>query len=526
MLMRNPCQISSVNATWMVLLLFSLFTFSSTIVHAGSFQKADPNVLKKKTFKKSKGLRILSKPNLEIRLQSGDFEAWGTEKIAEEAFTAIFRIKSAPNISSNWELWKGNVDSGELLTTGSLQANQKLFQINLQGYWPSISPLSAQTYSIRTVLEQGIKSNVVVVKHQANNFAPTIFNHLEPNMLDPMTVFIDLNRLEIIKADEENDEEPYLINIAIVADGRSIDVFDLDDTDVNVLCSTGTHGNLNHGPDVGSGDVLLIPKGPGYFEFKVQPINPELVNLGANAEDLNRSATIALFSMAIEEDGTTTDTANKVKNAMCAEVKRRLDLLIGCTDITSVLTELSESLNGGQANIADVVEDLLPRNWPPTCDAISNCPDIAQFLSCQNPNPICDTLDNDSTLHELLNCNGTPLEEGLKDFAKDIAVGEELDNFATWALPWGLFQASDNDDIIDHALMFFNMEQIRTASRPISINSMLIGSTSGWNEAAVKQVKYRLTGQIGRCRQTFESKRCQPYYAPFMHDGMLHSVYK
>lgn len=438
-------------------------------------------------------------PILEIQQLGKDFQRWGADKVIYAPETVFLRWTPPAGQAGHWEIWKGNFDSGQQVGTGGLAAGQQLFQINLHSYLASSPAQSPQQFHIRAVPESGYPSSGVVVTYQRNTQETTQFTSLglDPNMLNPQKMFIDLHRLEIINADEEDDEEPYLVNFVVLFDGTKIDLRDIDNSEIRIRCSKGTHGNCNHGPDVGSGDVVLPSDGAGHFEFTVSPLNAQLARDGlVDAKDLTEATTIALFTMAIEEDGTTTDTADKVKDAMCTEVKRRLDLILRC----SVTPEVLQQIAAGNRD----ARDLLPENWPPPCDQLPNCPEMAGLIDCDGPTQ--------------------SFENGLRSFAKEIGIGEELDNVATWLLPWGIFQALDYDDVIGHQQLLYSFEQIRTATRPIAIDVPFEGYVRGLNEAAGHWVRYRLKGTIGRCRN-FNEERCVPFYAPFWHEGKLYSVY-
>lgn len=455
-------------------------------------------------------------PRLEIRQFSGEFEKWGTDRVIDEAQTVYLRWSPPAGESAHWELWLGDPDSqaSPLATGAALEAGQKgIFTVDLRNHLPATPPPEPQLYSIRAIPTTCYPSTAVAVTYALNDAPMTQFTSLglDPNMLNPQRLFIDLHRLQIVEADEEDDEEPYMVNIVILFDGTTIDLENIDDSEVRVICSQGTHGNLHHGGDVGSGDSLYPGPNVGDFTFMVEPLNANLATDGfdidgdgdgdvkVDAAILTQGTRIALFTMAIEEDDTTADTANKVKSAMCKEIKRRLDLVLRCGVTDQVLKEVALGIRDP--------DELVPEEWPPPCEQLTACPGLQGVLNCDGPSE--------------------SFENALEAFAEDVALGEELNNIA-WPLPEaalvGLLIASDHDDVIGHEVLTFTFEQLRTANKPVPIEVELKSYVKGWNEAAGQWVVYRLEGSVGRCRNVNE-ERCVPYYAPFWYDGKLHDPY-
>lgn len=443
-------------------------------------------------------------PTLEVQRQSGDFEEWGAQKSIYQRQPLFFRWGNPVSpVAISVEVADGPFPAGQVLVEAPGPAAQPTatmgyFWLNLGGLLAPSPPASPKSYFVRITPEGGAPSTEVEITYM-RDASQTVFTALglDPNMLNPLRIYVDLAELFVEQADEEDDEEPYMINMLLTFDGTTIDVFDLANSSVRVFASQGTHGNVPHDGDLGSGDTAFLPGSTGYFQTTIEPINPEwadhnLFGLPIGADDLTRAATVVVISVALEEDATSTLAANAFRNALVGQLESELNQALQALTLADLLPLLAGT---------DDPFDLIPSENQELCDAM-------EALDVEN-------LDTDI----LCRPGWAELLDRVMDVAISVAATEEI-------IHHNLFQSAasglDSDDFIGVGVATFTMEELRTAPGPIDIEFRMKINNQSIGEAGLHWVTYEVLGEAGRCKETNEAEPCTPYYAPFVWEGNLY----
>jgi hypothetical protein len=447
---------------------------------------------------------------LEIQRQGGEFVEWGVEKTLYAPGPVLLRwFHPSSAASFEWQLAAGPFPSSTILESGSQPApgsGTVVFSLDLTPLLPGV-PLEEPISRFLRIIPAGAQPSSQVEIIYMRDPSSTEFSSLglDPTMLNPLRVFVDLDEFHVELADEEDDEEPYLINLLISLDGSGIDVFDLANSSVGIAVSEGTHGNVpqEYG-DLGSGDTVYLSPGTGRFETTLLPLNPELADVNLfgtviDAADLTSATTLLVVSIALEEDASSTVAAEAFKGALAQALQQELDQVLQSLTLADLLPFVQSS--------GDPME-LVPNPNQEICDELAalNLGDL-------------DLED----LHMIADCRpGWALMLArVKDFALEIAINAELSDLNLETIVANLISGIDPDDFIGVGIATFDMEQLRTASAPIDIEFLLERNNQSINEPVPHFVRYRISGSAGRCQQTDPSEPCTPYYAPVLWNGKL-----
>lgn len=447
---------------------------------------------------------------LEVQLFGGEFEAWDKAKVIFDP--SGYKVRLAPNTNETvffWQLATEPYPTSNIVASGSYH----LSSTTQLGPWyvrdipawglPATPPTSATDYYLRLVDATGKASNSVVITYMADN-NETRFTSLglDPFALKPLRVFVDLKHFEIIDQNEGADE-PYLINVLIVLDGSTVDVFDLPNSKIRLYFSSTTHGNIpNYNSNLQSGAFVAIPDETGRFVTTMAPINPELADvnfLGAYIEPsyLNRASTMVLISVAMEEDAVSTAAISSMRNALVTALRKRLNTVLQETTLADLLPLVTQAGNGDDG--FDPLS-LVPRPEEELCamyEAQQIDPNI--FMNCKP--------------------GWQQLQANMIDYAKEMAIKEELNS-------WNIFQiiasAVDPDDQIGAVFQTFNLQNIRDANQPIPVTM----DFKRWDVVSPvpndpkELTHYRVTGHVGRCINANPDAPCVPYYSGVYHNGV------
>lgn len=299
----------------------------------------------------------ISPCTLEVQQLSKDFETWGKTKTITQPLMQPFRWKVIGKSvkSGRWQLSKQPfkltdpvLNPSGLLAQGYAgeapkQGHVRWFKIDLSKYLPS-QPQSDQKYYVRMVgLDQskqpvGIGSLPVTITHTQPN-EPTKFytKGLHPELWKPLPIVVNMHHLKIVKASEEDDEEPYLLAAVVYADGTTIDPLNFPGSSVRIDSPTKTHENLpQYNGDLGTGDTVFIPKNIGRFEKSILPIGLDALDLlehvnwkeAFDYKLLTKNTPVAVLVIALEEDATSTSAANAARNALIKGMRQELNKIV------------------------------------------------------------------------------------------------------------------------------------------------------------------------------------------------------
>lgn len=144
-----------------------------------------------------------------------------------------------------------------------------------------------------------------------------------------LPVTVSLDRFYCHNAEEDDwgsdGDEPYLFVVVIAIDGNGIKIESLDNASVRIFTAPHAHGNLNR-TGVEQGDNFAIPANTGQFSFNLKAVQP----LG-NLLPLSLCKTITQVGVAViamEEDGTSDDAANKARKTIASSLQTQLDTLL------------------------------------------------------------------------------------------------------------------------------------------------------------------------------------------------------
>jgi hypothetical protein len=436
-------------------------------------------------------------PRLEVKLFSGDFEQWSIESVLYQPTLLTLRWGSPlSGRSATWELAAEPFPTNNVLATGTVTipsqspAKWCYFQVDLREWLPSTPPThGAMEYYVHIVPEEGPASSAIKITYKRDE-SSTRFTAagLYPELFRPMPIVIDLDTFHIIKADEEDDEEPYLVPIVLYMDGESIDATDLPSSTVRIQTSSRreVHENIpQYNGSIGSGDQITIPDDVGRFESAIRPISMDLADnpvaeafLGfpIDYSHLTNASTVWVAVLALEEDGTTSESAETLRDvfvdALAAELNRCIQSL-QTDDVRRLL------INGQN------VEEILTADDTEICGY---------------------TATEDSSVLDQIRAK-------LRKMAKDAAKSEELDDAIHW-LPGGitnLLDSLDHDDVIGFGYRSFTYDELWHAKRPIPLRfdlHKLEGPQAP--SAGLTNVQYEVRGSIGRCQHIPGKANCVP----------------
>jgi hypothetical protein len=366
-------------------------------------------------------------PGLEVQLLSGEFTKWGQALTVNAPRTVRFRwsTKRTDAAYARWEVsdkpfpppsqtpkppvlaegWAGAAPEKGKVTT---------FNINFSQFAPASPPAKAKKYYVRirpvkkkpsgsavsagpaqvttqkaTPIFAGPASPSAIVTYTKPG-PDTIFTTkgLQPELWRPMPIVINLATLEIVKADEEDDEEPYLMVVVVYADGTTIDAMKLGTSTVRIDSSKKTHENVPHKDgDLGSGDTVVIPDSTGRFSRSILPIGlnflefieaiDEFKDKRPDPEVLLANTYVGILVIAMEEDATTTDAANAGRKALVNGIGNELNKIIQevqldlkktpPVDFQQILNQLTSAQEKIMDDVVSAVKDetLVDGWWTP-----------------------------------------------------------------------------------------------------------------------------------------------------------------
>ncbi|MCB9464148.1 MAG: hypothetical protein H6682_10715 [Candidatus Eisenbacteria bacterium] len=437
---------------------------------------------------------------LQVQLLGKEFEQWGNEKVVYDPESVLLRwTPTTPVRSGTWQLASTPFPSSNVLATGTVDVPRAdgtswtLFRVPLGEGLPTTPPPSgSSTYYLRVVPagSQGASSQVVRIVYKKDE-SSTRFTAagLHPELFSPMPVFVDLNTFELIRADEEDDEEPCIVPLVIFMDGTTVDVLDLSHSTVRVATPKrkALHGNIpQYNGSIGSGDSITIPDDVGLFESEILPINIELADdpllealfgFRIDYSQLTNATMVWVLVLAMEEDATSDEAAEAARDAFVQGLRSELNNCIQSMELADAI----QLIRNGQ-NLDAVL----------TADDSEICGYVAT--------------EDSSVLDQI--------RSKLTQMAKDAGTGEELDEAIYW-LPGGitnlLDDAADADDVIGFAYRSFSYDQLWRADRPISFTlDMHLNEGPEFPRAGRREVHYQVKGRVGRCQHVPGKDRCVP----------------
>jgi len=316
---------------------------------------------------------------------------------------------------------------------------------------------------------------------------------LYPELLKPMPVFVNLSNFEIVKADEENDEEPYIVPVVLYLDGTTIDIMNRPSSTVRVVTSQrhDVHGNIpRYNGHIGSGDNIAVPGDVGYFESTILPLNLNLADtnlLGFQVDwtHLVKATTVWIGVLAVEQDDTGDGPANAARDAFVQGLKAEMENCLRAMAFKDVV-------------------DLLKNG--------------------QNVNAMLTSDDSSACGYSASEENGSVLDQiraRLEHLATSAGTGEAVDEFVNHYVPGTevllIKQIARPDEVVGFDFRTFTYRQLMDASGPIkfTLDFDLIAGPSGLR-AGKKTIHYTLDGQIGRCVKDPTKSQCVPTYAPLL----------
>ena len=308
--------------------------------------------------KPSSTLKFLT--DLSVKLLSGDFVKWGTEWKDNAPIPLIFRWKIAKGtspLSGKWQVSKSENfskvlsqgDAGAALEAGNYQTFTIDFTKMTQGpvtFYVRVVPITeSELYTPSSPV-------TVTIIEGGDTFFST--KGLYPELWNPVPIRITLGDLNIIKADEDNDEEPYIIMIAIYVDGTSIDLLNMPNSSIRMHSTNKTHGNVWSDGDLGTGDKPHILEGP--WNTTILPIGLNALELTeavmqqeAPSKELFLNNTfVVVLVAALEEDATATSDVNSLKNTLVNSLQNELNTAIRSIEVTLATTpeEIQSQIEG------------------------------------------------------------------------------------------------------------------------------------------------------------------------------------
>lgn len=442
-------------------------------------------------------------PRLEVKLLSGDFERWGFEKVIYSP--ELLQLRWGQPLAAStaaWEIADSPFPDGTIIGTGAIPEAAatgawRYFTIPLTEVLAATPPQQgAHEYYLRVVpTRSGSVATTSVKLIYKRDESSTRFTAagLYPELFRPMPVFVDLHTFRLIKADEEDDEEPYIIPVVIYFDGTTIDIWNFSTSSARLETATrsDTHGNIpQYGSSIGSGDNITIPGEVGYFEEDILPINIELADdafmdevlgLSVDYTHLTRATTIWVGVLALEEDVTSTEAANAARDAFIDGLRHELNACIQSMTLPDALR------------------------------MIENGQDLDAILTADEGELCGYTATEDTSILD-------QIRSKLKSMAKDAATGEELDDALNW-LPGGITNlidnAADHDDVIGFQYRSFTYDQLWSAKSPISFTLDLhLLEGPSYPQAGMTNVHYQIDGKIGRCTRAPGEQQCRPVVQP------------
>jgi len=335
----------------------------------------------------------VTKTKLEVMEGSGEFKQWAKSTSIESGESVTFRW-STDEPAATSAIWmvsdkpfssNGNIVAAQgphliasgVAGTAPAKGKAQLFDINFGLFIPKTLPKSPQSYWVfirtKNARQQpvGVDSAPVKVTYRAPSQESLKFQDPDLGLTDiskPMPIHMDLEMFNLFKQDNDdrgnnNGGEPYLLIIAIYADGTTINVLN-PNSKVTLEYPGQTHGNL--GENVKENQSRSIPSYIGRYQRSILPIGLGVIS---NA-DAMKASQVALVVAAMEEDGTSTDVVKKGRKALVDELQKQLDGIVQST--------IKNALKTGKVKPLDIKalqSSILDKLAPKVIDAM-----VAQTL--------------------------------------------------------------------------------------------------------------------------------------------------
>jgi hypothetical protein len=163
-----------------------------------------------------------------------------------------------------------------------------------------------------------------------------------------MPVTIHLKRFICANPDEDSGkDEPFIMPIAIFADGTTIKLHDLSNAHVRTYSSAKVHNNIPQG--LKKNKVVAIPEETGKYQVTMQPIQSIGTTLG------KQMALCGIAVIALEEDSTPYDVAKKGRDVLKAELEKKLNELIRQLKQPDT-TAINEMISSIKAKVLDAMK--------------------------------------------------------------------------------------------------------------------------------------------------------------------------
>ncbi len=394
--------------------------------------------------------------------------------------------------------------SGTLISTPDAK-KLHFFKIDLTGILPPEPPDFKPTIYYVRVVPQGsglAASPTVRILYKKNTNKTTFtFKGLYPEFFQPMPIYINLHTFRLNKADEENDEEPYLIPIVAYLDGTTFTVADFANSSVRVETAkqTNVHGNIPRSNTLGSGVDVSIPKDVGYFESTILPINIEMVetlkpfcdptkdedHCLIRLKNSTQSTVVWILVAAFEEDATDDDVTNVVRDTIVQGLRDEFNKCVQGMTLVDFIAMMNDGLD---------LEETVTSNE----EGVTFCGYTATA--------------EDSILDQI--------RKSLVAMGKSAGKDEAFLDAWTF-LHGGIINHFDDvidpDDYIGFDWIAVTYDELMREPGAIPFKLKFHKSdNAGAEEAAVRPVDYEVLGAISRCQKNLQTGECVGVKKPLL----------
>ncbi len=358
---------------------------------------------------------------LEIQKFSGEMVQWVDEWAVQAPTDELtFRFRATRD-DIRWVEWEasnqpfpppdGRQDNVKIVRTGNLGVapageGWRIFTINFKQIVPLPPPEDEMKIYLRLRGRKyptaddpsnhiGMPSSPVIVNYVPPG-DPTRFTTrgLYPELWTPMPIQVHAGPLHILRADEEDDEEPYVIIVLIYADGTTINLLEMGNSSVRVMATQKTHGNVWNDGDLGSGDSPFLLE--DFPATHILPIGLNVLELleGMDATwssaptqlTMMDNAFVFVLAAALEEDETTTADANAIRSTLVNAIEKEVNSAIRNIDLgVNLDLDAIEGQFNTQMNV--VVENVMAAVDEKTDDIIEEIVLTLPFSFAQAVDP-------------------------------------------------------------------------------------------------------------------------------------------
>jgi len=289
---------------------------------------------------KFKGGLTISPITLMVKLLSGDFEKWGTEWKDTAPQNLQFRWKTSEvgsPVQSIWEISKSPAFDNPIKGIAGITPAQGRYQHFSIDFKKIQSYAKSDTFYVRVAPPSDEFTPSLPVKVSIIEPGPVTFfstKGLHPELWNPVPIRVNVGNLHIVRADEDDDEEPYIIMMIIYADGTSIDLLNMGNSSIRMHSTHKTHGNVWSDGDLGTGDNPGILEGP--WDTTILPVGLNALELiesnrqtqAPSYEVFLNNTFVAVLVVAMEEDATATGDADSIKNTLETSLRNEINSAI------------------------------------------------------------------------------------------------------------------------------------------------------------------------------------------------------